>query len=579
MEVSVFQIQIRQFIQDFILSLVAVWFLSLICRAKAGTGNRWWPKSRGVDVAAMGLLAVVLASGISWLRAPLPAIHDEFSYLVAADTFSHGRFANPTHPMWRHFETMHVIQQPTYASKYPPGQGMILALGKILADNPDVGLWLSSGLAAAAAVWMLRGWMPRRWALLGGFFTALHPGIQLVWTQSYWGGNVAFIGGALVLGAYARLRRMPCCRDAVWMSAGLAILANSRPLEGAVASLPVALAMFAWPIREWVAKGRGSGNRLTMPRQWLIRIAVPLAGGLGVTALFMGYYNWRVTGDPWRMPYAVHEQTYGATPVFLWQPAGPMPEYRHAEIRELHGWLRATHLSQQSQAGFFTEKTTAFVHLWQFYLGIALSIPFLALPWILRQRRYWLPTAVVVAVGSVLLMTTWANPHYAAPAGPALLLLAVQGIRHLRIRTRRRTTRRSLLIRALVLTQLFGFLPAVCGHVLQGPNAFAARRAEMVRHLQTSPERHLIIVRYWPEHNIHQEWVYNEANIEAAKIVWARSMHSRADRQLAAHFADRRIWLLSADEEPPQLVPYRVPPRPMKLAGSEDATDGYADRP
>lgn len=532
-----------------------------------------------MDLAMAGGLAAGLALGISWLRPPLPAVHDEFSYLLAADTFSHGRLTNPTHPMWEHFETPHEIQQPTYASKYPPGQGLILALGQAAAGHPVVGLWISVALAAAATTWMSRAWMPRRWALLGGVLAALHPGLQLIWTQSYWGGNVAFAGGALVLGAYARLRRAPSCRHAVWLGVGLAVLANSRPFEGAVASLPVALAMLSWLIVRAgdvqvadsnPARRQGGGGkprwrlgRLRPPRTcsplrprlpW--RVVLTVAFVLAATATGMAYYNWRVTGSPWKMPYAAHEETYGAAPFFLWQPAGPLPEYRHARIARLHSWLLDTYRYQRTWPGFVGEKWVALVNLWHFFLGVALSLPLLALPWVLRNRRYWLPMAIVLAAWAALLTTTWANPHYFAPAGPALLLIVVQGLRHLRVRTWQRASRRSLLVRALVLAQFIGFGQYAWFHVRQPPGEFASRRAELVRRLEASPGRHLVIVRYGPDYNIHQEWVHNGADIEASRSVWARSVSLTADRQLLEYFGDRRIWLLRVDAAPPELVPY-----------------------
>jgi hypothetical protein len=67
---------------------------------------------------------------------------------------------------------MHVLQQPTYASKYPPAQGLVLALGQVLCDQPIVGVWLSGALASAAICWMLLGCLRPRWAALGGVLAA-----------------------------------------------------------------------------------------------------------------------------------------------------------------------------------------------------------------------------------------------------------------------------------------------------------------------------------------------------------------------------------------------------------------------
>jgi hypothetical protein len=540
-------------------------------------GSRWFEADeRALDIVAERPHLAVVVSGLTALAVraallpilpiPDPAVQDEFSHLLAADTFAHGRLANPTHPLWIHFETFHVLWRPAYASMYPPAPGLIMAFGKVVLGHPFWGVWLSLGLMCAAICWMLQGWLPPKWALLGGLLAVIRLATFSYWANSYFGGTVAATGGALVFGALPRLKQSLRVPDALLLGLGLGILANSRPYEGLVFSLPVGAALLAWMLGKNRPPFRASLSRLVLPTGLV----------LALVAVLMGYYSWRVTGNPWRMPQQLNRETYAVAPYFLGQSPRPVPTYHHAVMKDFYLKVELPQYTDtRSLDGVVWREGVKAAQIWLFYVQPLFTLPLVMAMFILPYGFSWRQISpgmrfLLMATGVGLAgyaLEVYYNPHYPAPGTCLAFALVLGAMRYVRgWRWRQRPvglaiTRAIPLIAGALLVISAAAVPRLLPRedwpaMWKFPGFQMPDRARILAQLQREPGRHLVIVRYSPAHDLRMEWVYNCADIDASKVIWARDMGREQNAEMLKYFAGRRIWLVEPDLTPPRLSPY-----------------------
>jgi hypothetical protein len=526
-------------------------------------------RRKSLSVVVVGFTAFFLRLAIlPQCPIPLPFLPDDFSFLLAADTFASGKLTNPTPAMWVNLQSIHVTMKPTYMSMYFPAQGLVLAAGKVLTGHPWLGDLVITALMCAAICWMLQAWLPPTWALLGGMLSILRLGLFSYWINTYSGaGSIVALGGALVLGGLPRFVKYVRFRDALLMAVGVVLLALCRPYDGMLLCIPVACYLIWWMV---FGKNRPSASLL------LRRIAVPLAlvaAGLA----WMGYYDYRAFGNPLTLSYTVNRAQFATAPYFIWQSQRPEPAYPYQKMREFYQIELNSYQKIHSLRGFLPQTLLKAARGIIFYTGVLLLLPLIMLGSVFRDRRtrFLVLCCFVLALGQ--LIEIFLIPHYLAPFTAAFYAIGLQAMRHLRFWTPEGepvgvTLQRLIVTLCVVMAVVRLYAeplhlalpvwPAAWAAEWYGPNnRSGTERENIVAQLDQLPGKKLLIVRYSSDHNPMVEWVYNTSDIDNSKVVWAWDMDDANNQKLIRYYKDRTVWLVEPDATPARISPF---PQPVK---------------
>jgi hypothetical protein len=497
----------------------------------------------GWSMLLLALLPVVLRLALlAHHPVPSPDVYDEFGHLLQADTLRHFRLANPPHPLPQFFETFFVLQAPTYSSIYPVGPGLALALGWAIFGLPWAGVVLSVAAFCALCYWMLRAWTTPGWALVGGALAVIEFGPLNQWMNSYWGGALSAAAGCLVFGALPRLRNGPRTRDAVLLGIGLGIHLLTRPYESIFLFLGVVLFFVPDP------------RKLARVAPDVILVLIPAVA-------IMLFQNRAVTGSWTTLPEMASQYQYGV-PAALTVQSNPVPHRELTREQALDYKMQLSFHTGPETVRSYLERLEYRVRYYRFFFLAPLYLALAVFLVTIREFRF------VWVVLTLLLFSLGVNffpafqLHYIAAVTCLFVLVSVTGLERIG----------GAAARLIVFLCVAHFIFWYGLHVFDDSEVSMAmrpyatwdainhgnpeRRIYVNRQLAQIPGKLLVFVRYYPQHVFQDEWVYNAADIDGARVVWARDLGEPEDEKLRSYYPGRAVWLLEPDFRPPRLTPF-----------------------
>lgn len=472
---------------------------------------------------------------------PAPSVHDEFSYLLAADTFAHGKIASPTPLDFMYFEGFHILLTPTYASMYPPGSALFYGVGQLLFHTPRAGLLLLMGISCASLCWMLQMFVPPGWALLGGIIAVVHISWFSYFGNTYWGGASAMLGGCILAGAFRKIIVEKGDRSSSWILFSLAflLLINTRPFEGTLVAIPALLRL----VRTFFLQSKSR----KLPR---LSALLVLCIGLMATA---GYAV--CVTHSFQLPWSLQRKQWAIVPPFIFQSADYRHTYEFKDQKDLYlDYEVHDYKAQHHLRGFLEVLFDKGFREWLFFISPALTLCFLlGLGPTIRSAKNREAIIGLMLLCCASSVETWVQPQYVAVATGTIYVIFMNGLRRSVTLTGRKRLGAAVFpatawgLGVLVCLRLF-IVP-----IVSWPPSWDVRSYEMLTYdklcnlLRQMPGKQLVLVHYDSNHQWMDSWINNGADIASQKVIWAREPKLPGDkRRLLCDYPNRTPWLITA---------------------------------
>jgi hypothetical protein len=240
-------------------------------------------------------------------------------------------------------------------------------------------------------------------------------------------------------------------------------------------------------------------------------------------------------------------------PVFLWQEPPADRDWRHEDLESFHGGLEMRMYSRHGDLkGLVVSSVRKIARFWIFFIGPVFTLPLLLGAFQLARNRRMRWIALPVGIILISALTKFgAPPHYSAPVAGLMVALIVQSLRYLASwQWRGKATGRAI-VRAVMITSIIGSGFGIYLSTLNAVTTHAEDRVIADLELQALPGQHLVLVSYGPNHDDGDGWIYNRADIDAAKVKWARDSSPEARAQLIEYFKDHKVWTVRVGFDDP----------------------------